>query len=131
MDLLLRLGVGFLIVAAGANSLAASAAGIATPNTGLTSYVQVTTANDLKPPACAGIVLTDVVSGSGVIIGVGNTNELITGSTGVDTIDGKLGDDCILGGSGDDDITGGNGTDVCIGGGDAGDVFTTCETIDP
>ena len=131
MNSLLKLLVGLLIVGAGANSIAASAAGVTTPNTGITSYTQVTTADDIKPASCAGIVLTSVVSGSGVIIGIGNTNELITGSAGVDTIDGKLGDDCILGGASDDDITGGNGTDVCIGGGDVGDVFTTCETTIP
>lgn len=131
MSVLLKLVVGFLIVSAGANSIAASAASTTTANSGLTLYTQVTTADDIKPASCAGIVLTSVISGNGVIIGIGNTNELITGSAAVDTIDGKLGDDCILGGASDDDITGGNGTDVCIGGGDAGDVFTTCETTIP
>lgn len=127
---MLRLIVGFLIVAAGANSIAASTASTTTPSSGLDIYTQVTTANDIKPASCAGITLTHVVSGSGTITGTGNS-ELITGSAGVDTIDGDLGDDCILGGSGDDDITGNAGTDVCIGGGDAGDVFTTCETTIP
>ena len=131
MSLILRLFVGFLIVGAGANSIAASAASVATPNSGMDSYTQAITANDIKPASCAGITLTHVVSGAGTITGVASNNELITGSAGVDTIDGNLGDDCILGGSGDDDITGNGGTDVCIGGGDAGDVFATCETTIP
>ena len=131
MNSLLKLLVGLLIVGAGANSIAASAAGVTTPNTGLDLYTQVTTADDIKPASCAGITLTHVVSGSGTITGVASNNELITGSAGIDTIDGNLGDDCILGGSGDDDITGNGGTDVCIGGGDAGDVFATCETTIP
>ena len=130
MDSVLRLVIGFLIVAAGANSLAASAASTSTPPSQLGAYSQAITANEIKPAACAGIVLTSIVAGAGTITGASDS-ELITGSAGADTIDGGLGDDCILGGSGDDDITGNDGTDVCIGGGDAGDVFATCESTFP
>ncbi|MCH7823778.1 MAG: FAD-dependent oxidoreductase [Acidobacteria bacterium] len=42
------------------------------------------------------------VGDSVVIIGIGNRNELITGSAGVDDIRGMLGADCILGGAGDE-----------------------------
>ena len=131
MSTLLKVLAGLLVVAAGANSIPASTASVSTPTSGLDTYSQLTTADDIKPASCAGILLTSVISGSGTITGVGSTSELITGSSGVDTIDGNLGDDCILGGAGDDDITGNAGTDICIGGGDAGDVFATCETTIP
>ena len=93
----------------------------------------VTAPDDFKPSECAGITLTHIQTGSGVIIGIGNRNELILGSAGVDDIRGMLGADCILGGGGDDEIDGGKGpgTDICIGGGDAGDTFSFCETVIP
>ena len=81
--------------------------------------------NDLKPPACAGWFLTNLVTGTGSLTGT-EGNDLILGSSDTDTIDGLGGDDCILGGGGDDQVTGGNGTDVCIGG-PGNDTFTTCE----
>jgi Ca2+-binding RTX toxin-like protein len=84
------------------------------------------TANALKPAACAGIPLSQVVVGSGVFGGTAAA-ELILGGAGADTIVAGDGDDCVVGGGGIDTITGGIGTDVCIGG--AGlDVFLTCET---
>ncbi|MDK1080716.1 MAG: hypothetical protein QGD88_04485 [Anaerolineae bacterium] len=83
------------------------------------------TADSVKPSACAGIFLTNMVFGSGTFTGTA-ANDLILGSPGIDTIDGLGGDDCILGGGGDDDITGNTGTDICIGG-PGTDTFTTCE----
>ncbi len=87
--------------------------------------------NDLKPPECAGIVLTNIVVCSG-----GNTcngsqgDDLILGTEDGETISGKKGTDCIVGGGGDDTIKGGNGDDVCIGGpGD--DTFNNCGHIYP
>ncbi len=81
--------------------------------------------NDIKPSACAGIFLTNLVTGAGTITGTAG-NDLILGSPSADTIDGLGGDDCILGGGGDDQITGGDGSDFCLGG-PGTDTFTTCE----
>ncbi len=131
MPLLGRLMAGALMLAIGGSVITASAASVTTPGSSAGTFNAPITADDLKPPECAGITLTHVQAGSGVIIGIGIRNELITGSAGVDTINGMQGDDCILGGGSDDDITGGQQTDVCNGGGDAGDTFTTCETVIP
>ena len=130
---IVRAALAVLFLAAGGGGLIASANTNATPGSSAGTYNQLITADDLKPPECAGITLTDVLGGGGVIIGIGIRNELITGSAGVDDLRGMLGDDCILGGAGDDSIDGGKppGSDVCIGGGDAGDTFTGCETIIP
>jgi Ca2+-binding RTX toxin-like protein len=120
---LAMLGLLTLIVV---SATSAFAAGVSLPasNVGLQSVP--VTADSIKPAACAGLYLTNIVSGSGALIGtVGN--DLIIGGGGADTIDGLGGDDCILGGSGDDLITGGDGTDVCIGG-PGTDAFTTCES---
>ena len=96
------------------------------PSTRVTNQSSSIGANSLKPSACAGIVLTTLVIGSGNITG-SNGNDLILGGPGMDTINGLDGNDCILGGGGIDTITGGNGNDVCIGGPGV-DVFLTCET---
>ncbi len=103
------------------------------------------TGNDLKPAACAGINITNIVD-----IGAGESgtagNDLILGTAGNDTaIRGKGGDDCILGGAGDDSrrlpfgfipgLYGGNGDDVLIGGpgydacsgGNGSDIYIGCE----
>ena len=82
--------------------------------------------NHLKPAACAGIAVAGVVTGSGSFNGTAG-NDLIFGSSNLDTIGEVAGDDCILGGDGDDVITGGAGTDVCIGGSGT-DTFVACET---
>ncbi|MDA1062258.1 MAG: hypothetical protein O2895_05060 [Chloroflexi bacterium] len=132
MQQTIRFLLGGLILAISAGAINASAASSGgTPASSAGTVNAPITVNDLKPASCASITLTDIQAGSGVITGVGSRSELILGSPGVDTIDGSLGDDCILGGGGDDDITGGVGTDVCIGGGNAGDVFTSCETEVP
>ena len=82
--------------------------------------------NHLKPSACSGIVLSNLVTGSSTLTGtIGN--DLIIASSGADVIDGAGGNDCILGGGGADTITGGDGSDVCLGGADV-DSFTTCES---
>ena len=133
MQLVARLAVAVLLLAVGGSAVSAAAISTSTSGSSAGVYNQLITADDLKPPECAGITLTDVLGGGGVIIGIGVRNELITGSAGVDDLRGMLGDDCILGGAGDDSIDGGKppGSDVCIGGGDAGDTFTGCETVIP
>jgi hypothetical protein len=93
--------------------------------------------NNLRPPQCAGMTLTNIVTGSGTFAGT-TQNDLILGSPGADTILGNGGlwdtsSDCILGGGGNDNIwgdgwlLGGAGTDVCIGG-PGTDTFHNCET---
>lgn len=103
------------------------------------------TGNDLKPTACDGINITNIVD-----VGAGESgtsgNDLILGTAGNDTvIRGRGGDDCILGGAGDDSrrlpfgfipgLYGGNGDDVLIGGpgydacsgGNGSDIYIGCE----
>ena len=81
--------------------------------------------NDIKPAACAGISLTNLITGAGTITGT-DGNDLILAGAGADNIDGLGGNDCILGGGGDDSLTGGDGGDICLGG-PGTDTFTTCE----
>jgi len=104
----------------------AFAAGISVPASNIGQRSMPVTAEDIKPAACAGLYLTNIVSGSGALTGTAG-NDLIIGSAGTDTIDGLGGDDCILAGSGDDLITGSDGTDICIGG-PGMDTFATCES---
>jgi Ca2+-binding RTX toxin-like protein len=84
------------------------------------------TANQLKPPACAGLNLTGVVVGTGSFSD-NNDSHLVLGSAGGNIIQGNGGNDCIVGGAGFDIIVGGAGTDVCIGGASL-DLFLSCET---
>src|SRR5690349_138061 len=70
------------------------------------------TANQLKPAECAGLNLATLVVASGAVSG-SSGNDLILGSTAVDTIRGSSpavnnadGDDCILGGGGGDTLLG-------------------------
>ncbi|MEP7133812.1 MAG: hypothetical protein ABI904_02650 [Chloroflexota bacterium] len=103
----------------------AFAAGITTPSSNVGYASALVTAEDIKPAACNGITLTQIISGSGTLTGTSG-NDLIIGSSSADTIDGLGGDDCILSGGGDDSITGGDGNDVCLSGA-GNDVFTSCE----
>lgn len=119
---LVALGFFALIIVSVATAFAA---GITVPSSNIGSESIPVTAEDLKPAACNGITLTQIVSGSGTLTGTSG-NDLIIGSTGADTIDGLGGDDCILGSGGDDSLTGNDGTDVCLGG-PGNDVFLTCE----
>lgn len=104
----------------------AFAAGLRIPSSNVGQQSIPVTAEDIKPAACAGLYLTNIISGSGTLTGT-IANDLIIGSAGVDTIDGLGGDDCILVGNGDDLITGGDGADICVGG-PGKDIFTTCES---
>lgn len=121
----LRLSIFGLIALIIFSSVTAIAATNTVPATRATDQTLPVGINDLKPSACTGWFLTNLVTGSGTFTGT-EGNDLILGSSSADTIDGLGGDDCILGGDGDDLITGGNGTDVCIGG-PGTDTFITCE----
>lgn len=74
------------------------------------------TPNDLAPPECASLNLTNLVVGSGNFNGT-NNNDLILGSSGADSANAKSGDDCVFLGDGDDTLKGGNDNDVLLGGG--------------
>ncbi len=121
--------MGLLLIVAGSTRWSFAAENIVPSST--IGYASVPiTANQLKPPQCAALDLTNyiVITGNGAIHGtVGN--DLILGSPGKDNIHGGAGDDCIVGGGGGDQIFGDAGNDVCIGGGDKKDKFHDCETV--
>jgi Ca2+-binding RTX toxin-like protein len=94
------------------------------PASNLGSASQAITANTLKPAACNGITLTNLVIGNNGTAAA----DLVLGSAGVDNMNGAGGNDCILGGGGNDTIAGGAGTDVCIGGPGADTFNGNCET---
>ena len=113
----------FLLILMSFFSAFAAGISISPTNIGIQSFaVNVDT---FKPSECAGLTLTNLVSGTGTITGTAG-NDLILGSTSADTIDGLGGNDCILGGGGDDTITGGADGDICLGG-PGNDSFLTCE----
>ena len=115
-----------LVVLIFASIFTAFAAGITIPESNATYLSFPVTAEDIKPPACSALFLTNIVRGSGAITGTAG-NDLILGSSGNDTIDGMGGDDCIEGAAGDDTIDGNTGTDICLGGAGT-DTFSNCET---
>jgi Ca2+-binding RTX toxin-like protein len=79
----------------------------------------------LRPSACAGLSLSNLVTGSGTLTGT-EGNDLILASSTADTINGMGGSDCIVGGGGDDLIDGGADADLCLGGA-GNDTFSNCE----
>jgi Ca2+-binding RTX toxin-like protein len=105
--------------------VSAFAAGISVPASNVGQQSVFVTAEDVKPAACDTLYLTNIISGSGALIGTAG-NDLIIGSAGADSIDGLGGNDCILGSGGDDSLTGNEGNDVCLGG-TGSDTFTECE----
>jgi Ca2+-binding RTX toxin-like protein len=120
--LLLTVGLVALLLFSSVTAIAATNTILATRLDAATSSVTI---NDLKPPACGGLFLTNLVTGSGTLTG-SEGNDLILGGSGTDTVDGLGGNDCILAGGGDDSIIGGGGTDICLGG-PGNDFFGTCE----
>src|SRR5262249_30629706 len=99
-----------------ASVMSAMAATNIVARSGLGETSRSITVNDLKPSKCAGLNLSNLVTGNGNINGT-LQNDLILGSAGADTIDGGGGNDCILGGGGNDTLIGGSGTNTLIGGG--------------
>ena len=120
---ILGLGLFTLLVVTAVTALAATNT---VPSTRVINELISFNLNHLKPAACASITVSTVVTGSGTINGTAG-NDLILGSSNLDTIGDLAGDDCILGGDGDDVITGGLGSDVCLGG-PGNDIFLSCET---
>lgn len=70
--------------------------------------------NDLKPSECAGVTVTNLITGLGDLVGTGGA-DLILGGPAAQSIRGLGGGDCILGGGGADKILAQGGADVCIG----------------
>lgn len=71
--------------------------------------------NDLKPSACAHIDIAVMIAGNGTL-DAPDTNTLLIGGPGADTLNGGRGYDCLVGGWGDNSLNGGQGHDVLIGG---------------
>jgi Ca2+-binding RTX toxin-like protein len=120
----ITIGLAALILG---SMMSAMAASNAVPQTGLDEISRSITANDLKPPQCSGIHLTNLIVATGMISGTSG-NDLILGGPGADTISGEGGNDCILGGGGNDTLFGDSGTDVCIGGSGNDILADSCET---
>jgi len=112
--------VGLLLICVAVVATAANTV----PGSNIGSSSAAITANTLKPAACNGITLTNLVIGNNGTA----ANDLVLGSAGVDNMNGAGGNDCILGGGGNDTIAGGSGTDVCIGGPGADTFNGNCET---
>jgi hypothetical protein len=100
------------------SAISAYAAANSVPRSKVVDYSTAITANALKPSECAGLSLSNVITGRDEING-SSGNDLILGSEREDTIRGNNGNDCILGGSGEDTLYGNSGGDVLIGGGDS------------
>jgi Ca2+-binding RTX toxin-like protein len=121
---LVGVGLATLMVS---SILSAMAASNSIPRTGLDEISRSITVNDLKPPQCDGIHLTNLIAATGAISGTAG-NDLILGSAGANTISGEGGNDCIVSGGGNDTIYGNAGTDVCIGGSGNDFLDDSCET---
>lgn len=115
--LLLTVGLVALILF---STLTAVSAANTIPSTRLDAAASSVSVNDLKPSACVGLFLTNLITGTGTVTGT-EGNDLILASSSADVIDGLGGDDCIVGGGGSDTCNGGDGTDI----------FVACEVENP
>jgi Ca2+-binding RTX toxin-like protein len=97
----------------------ASAATNSVPSTRIDQVQRSVDASDVRPAACDGLDIDELIVGTG--------SDLILGGTGDDVISGEGGDDCIVGGGGDDTLIGNGGGDVCIGGPGSDTIDATCE----
>jgi Ca2+-binding RTX toxin-like protein len=102
----------------------AAGAGNPVPGSNLTRYQAAITANTLKPSACTGITLTNVIART---TGTGAAN-LLLGSAAGNSMSARGGSDCVLGGGGNDSINCGGGTDVAVGGPGSDTFSSNCET---
>ncbi len=120
-------GVALLLLAL----ITAFAASNSVPKTLLTDQSFGIDADSLKPPGCAALTLSGIVTGSGTITLHGSSNELILGSGGNDTITLTAASkhNCILAGGGTNTVDGGNSNwgNVCYV--NHGDTVTNCATI--
>jgi hypothetical protein len=123
--IVLRVAIIGLVVLILVSSASAMAAANRVPVTAVEDVAMPITANDLKPPECASLNLTEIVIWPDTIWGE-SSSHLVLGTSGTDLIFGGSGSDCILGGGGGDLIFAGAGSDVCIGG-PGTDTFSGCE----
>ena len=125
--MLIRVTYRLVLVGTVALILLSTISALAATNTveesGLSNSTHQATAEELKPPACNGITLNNIVVGSGTFADSSGNSSLILGSPGNDRISGNDGNDCILGGGGNESvfiffpcIDGGSGNDVLLGG---------------
>jgi Ca2+-binding RTX toxin-like protein len=112
--------------ACGAVLISALAATNSVPASRAERDVSAIAVNSLKPAACAGFNVVNVVTGGA---DGGNQNDLVLGTAGGNNpLRGRGGRDCVLGGGGNDLLRGDAGNDVCIGGPGVDTFHTTCET---
>jgi len=104
----------FLLGAILVVSYTAFSAANSIPLTRLGLTTQAITANQLKPPQCSAISVTNIIYCTGGICNGTNASDLIFGTSGDDDIRGGQGNDCILGLDGNDRLVGNQGTDVCV-----------------
>jgi len=74
------------------------------------------TPNTLKPPECASVTLTSLVTGSGGNVESLTGGSLIIGSASSETLKSSVGNNCVVGGAGTDtvDVRISGGTEICI-----------------
>lgn len=99
--MILRLGFLATAVLCAGLAVSATTASNTVPTSHAAKLTRTITANDIKPSACSGITIADLVVGSGTITG-GSANDLILGSSGNDTlgVQNNGGSDCCVGGGG-------------------------------
>lgn len=86
------------------------------PTTNISQFTQAIAPADLEPSECkTSITVTGIVAGSGTITATA-ANQLVLGSSGVDTLsDGGFGSACMIGGAARDTFIAANGGgDLCI-----------------
>lgn len=124
-----RLLLGGWLLIAGFMVVWAYSAGITVPDTRVDEDYFVPDPNQMKPDACGGITITNLIVASGDTLGTA-ANDLILGTQAGERIAGRQGHDCILGGEGavipslpfplpfsiGDILCGDEGNDVLIGG---------------
>lgn len=105
LPVLAALLLGYALTAS--NTVAASNAG--------TTALSITP-NTLKPPECAAITLTSLVTGSGGNVESFTGGSLIIGSASSETLKSSIGNNCVVGGAGTDtvDVRISGGTEFCI-----------------
>lgn len=137
LRLLLRLAMLSLPVLLVLSIISAQAASVRIPQSNLGRSLVPITANDLKPPECAGLNLTAVSNN-----GSTNIPTLILGTSATENLRGRSTSDCIVGGSGNDTLRSNGGQSILIGGtgsdtlrnaavcyGSASSTFINCGTI--
>jgi Ca2+-binding RTX toxin-like protein len=138
----------FFLAALSTSLMAVLAAANTVPVSGYSNQIYPLLANQLKPPQCAEMNLTNIVvggmkidgtSGNDLILGGpghneihgGDGNDCILSGGGSDKLSGDAGNDVLIGGSGNDQFDGGDGSDVCYGWGGNDKFDPSCETQIP